>query len=153
VPPASATPPAHGGPPGLAEPEAEPAYHPNGGEPRPADTFLRFRRAVERSYVATRRVEDYAARLGCSVRTLTRASLAATGRSAKQVIDDRAALEARRLLACTELPIAEIGQRLGFPEPTNFGRFFHREVGCSPGAFRARALRPDPPVPLPRQPR
>jgi AraC-like DNA-binding protein len=108
---------------------------------------------VERSYVATRRVEDYAARLGCSVRTLTRASLAATGRSAKQVIDDRAALEARRLLACTELPIAEIGQRLGFPEPTNFGRFFHREVGCSPGAFRARALRSDPPVPLPRQPR
>jgi AraC-like DNA-binding protein len=104
-------------------------------------TFLRLRRAVERSYVETRRVEDYAARLGCSVRTLTRASLAATGRSAKQIIDDRAALEARRLLACTELQIAEIGQRLGFPEATNFGRFFHREVGCSPGAFRARALR------------
>ncbi|HEU5107753.1 MAG TPA: helix-turn-helix transcriptional regulator, partial [Micromonosporaceae bacterium] len=111
------------------------------------DTYLRLRREVERRYVRTRRVEDYAARLGCSVRTLTRASLAATGRSAKQVIDDRAALEARRLLACTDLPIAEIGQRLGFPEPTNFGRFFHREVGCSPGAFRARALRPDQAVP------
>jgi AraC-like DNA-binding protein len=144
------------GPPAQA-PEAEPApAHTGngGGEHRAAAaTFVRFRRAVERSYVATRRVEDYAARLGCSVRTLTRASLAATGRSAKQVIDDRAALEARRLLACTDLPIAEIGQRLAFPEPTNFGRFFHREVGCSPGAFRARALRPDPPVPQPRSPR
>lgn len=135
-------------PSGSPDPPAPVATANGHGEHRPAaDTFLRFRRAVERSFVDSRRVEDYAARLGCSVRTLTRASLAATGRSAKQVIDDRAALEARRLLACTDLPIAEIGQRLGFPEPTNFGRFFHREVGCSPGAFRARALRPDQAVP------
>jgi AraC-like DNA-binding protein len=53
------------------------------------------------------------------------------------VVDDRVALEARRLLACTPLSVAEIGRRLGFPEPTNFGRFFHREVGVSPGSFRA----------------
>jgi AraC-like DNA-binding protein len=106
-----------------------------------ADTaaFLRFRREVERSFADTRRVEEYAARLGCSVRTLTRASLAATGRSAKQLIDDRVALEAKRLLAYTDQPVAEIGYRLGFPEPTNFGRFFAREVGLSPGSFRMSA--------------
>lgn len=103
-----------------------------------AAAFLRFRREVERSFADTRRVEEYAARLGCSVRTLTRASMAATGRSAKQLIDDRVALEAKRLLASSDQPIAEIGYRLGFPEPTNFGRFFAREVGLSPGAFRAR---------------
>lgn len=100
-------------------------------------TFTRFRRALEDGHPHSRRVEDYAARLGCSVRTLTRASLAVTGRTAKQVVDDRVALEARRLLACTPMSVAEIGRRLGFPEPTNFGRFFHREVGASPGAFRA----------------
>ena len=99
-------------------------------------TFTRFRRALEDGHPHSRRVEDYAARLGCSVRTLTRASLALTGRTAKQVVDDRVALEARRLLACTPLSVAEVGRRLGFPEPTNFGRFFHREVGMSPGAFR-----------------
>jgi AraC-like DNA-binding protein len=104
-----------------------------------AAAFLRFRREIERSYADTRRVEEYAARLGCSVRTLTRASLAATGRSAKQLIDDRVALEAKRLLAYTDEPVAEIGYRLGFPEPTNFGRFFAREVGLSPGAFRLSA--------------
>ena len=78
------------------------------------------------------------------MRTLTRASLAVTGRTAKQVVDDRVALEARRLLACTPLSVAEIGRRLGFPEPTNFGRFFHREVGESPGAFRAARHRREP---------
>lgn len=100
-------------------------------------TFARFRRHLEEGHPHSRRVEDYAARIGCSVRTLTRASLAVAGRTAKQVVDDRVALEARRLLACSSLSVAEIGRRLGFPEPTNFGRFFHREVGESPGAFRA----------------
>ena len=114
----------------LAEPE------PGGPETR---TFARFRRLLEEGHDTSRRVEDYAARLGCSVRTLTRASLAVTGRTAKQVVDDRVALQARRLLACTPLSVAEVGRHLGFPEPTNFGRFFHREVGTSPGQFRAES--------------
>ncbi|MDW5330104.1 AraC family transcriptional regulator [Plantactinospora sp. KLBMP9567] len=125
-----------------ADPAAVPAppHTRNGGAPDgtdPTGTFWRLRHEVERSYGQTRRVEDYAGRLDCSVRTLTRACLAATGRSAKQVIDERVALEARRLLAATDLSVAEVGRRLGFPEPTNFGRFFQREVGRSPGAFRA----------------
>ncbi|MEV4636682.1 AraC family transcriptional regulator [Actinoplanes sp. NPDC049548] len=109
-----------------------------------ARTYARFRRDLEDGHPHSRRVEDYAARIGCSVRTLTRASLAVTGRTAKQVVDDRVALEARRLLACTDLSVAEIGRRLGFGEPTNFGRFFHREAGMSPGAFRAGAAAPMP---------
>jgi AraC-like DNA-binding protein len=118
-----------------------------------AETFTRFQQELERGYAQTRRVEDYAALLGCCVRTLTRASLAATGRSAKQVIDDRVALEAKRLLAGTDLPVAEVGRRLGFAEPTNFGRFFQREVGNSPGGFRAEAAHGTPPVPSLRRPR
>ena len=116
-------------------------------------TYVRFRRALEEKYPHTRRVEDYAAALGCSVRTLTRASLAVTARTAKQAVDDRVALEARRLLACTSLSVAEIGRRLGFGEATNFGRFFHREAGMSPGAFRAETVRDlGPRVPFPRTP-
>jgi AraC-like DNA-binding protein len=118
-----------------------------------AETFRRFQEELERGYARTRRVEDYAADLGCCVRTLTRASLAATGRSAKQIIDDRVALEAKRLLAGTELPVAEVGRRLGFAEPTNFGRFFQREVGTSPGGFRVDAARDAARVPSPRRPR
>ncbi|MEU6074248.1 AraC family transcriptional regulator [Micromonospora sp. NPDC047074] len=118
-----------------------------------AATFHRLCREVERGYQHTRRVEDYAAQLGCSVRTLTRACLSVTGRSAKQVVDERVALQASRLLAATDEPIARIGRLLGFTEPTNFGRFFTREVGMSPGAFRAARERPLPgPVVRPRPP-
>ncbi|MGC5050932.1 helix-turn-helix transcriptional regulator [Micromonospora sp. DT48] len=117
------------------------------------ETFRRLCREVERGYQATRRVEDYADRLGCSVRTLTRACLAVTGHSAKQVVDERVALQASRLLAATDEPIARIGRQLGFTEPTNFGRFFTREVGMSPGAFRAARERPAPaPMVRPRLP-
>jgi AraC-like DNA-binding protein len=98
--------------------------------------FQRFRHELERSYAATRSASDYAARLGYSPRTLNRACQAVTGRTAKEVIDARVALEAKRLLAHTDLPVAAIAARLGFSEPTNFGKFFTRQDGASPGAFR-----------------
>ncbi|MEU5426209.1 helix-turn-helix domain-containing protein [Streptomyces olivoreticuli] len=110
------------------------------GRPVPAapgtEVHLAFRRELEHSFTTTRNVEDYAARLGCSPRTLTRACLAATGRSAKQLADARVALQAQRLLAHTDLPVAAIGRALGFTEATNFGKFFARETGRPPGDFR-----------------
>jgi AraC-like DNA-binding protein len=114
------------------------------------DVMARFRHEVEASFARTRRVEDYAALLGYSVRTLTRACLAATGYSAKQVLDARVALEAKRLLGCSDVPVAEVGRRLGFPEPTNFGRFFLRETGLTPGDFRAAHALPRPRTPADR---
>lgn len=73
---------------------------------------------------------------GSSLKTLTRACTAAAGRTVKHVIDGRAALEARRLLAHTDEPVATIARRLGLPEPTDFGTFFTRHTGVTPGAVR-----------------
>ena len=103
--------------------------------------YARFRAELERSYATTRRAADYADRLGYTVKTLTRACTAATGQPVKHVIDGRVALEARRLLAHTDEPVATIARRLGFPDPTNFGKFFARHIGTTPGAFRG-TLRP-----------
>ncbi|MFF5362769.1 AraC family transcriptional regulator [Streptomyces scabiei] len=112
--------------------------HPEGGgDPHAGgEVYARFRAELERSYATTRRAADYAHRLGYTVKTLTRACTAATGRPVKHVIDGRVALEARRLLAHTDEPVARIARRLGFPEPTNFGKFFTRHTGVTPGAFR-----------------
>ncbi len=106
-----------------------------------SEVLRRLRSEIESRFRDTRQVEHYARALDCSVRTLTRASLATTGRTAKQLIDDRVALEAKRLLAESDLPVSVIGARLGFREATNFGRFFARTVGVSPGNFRAQSRR------------
>ncbi len=96
-----------------------------------------FRAAIERSFRNTRAVQDYATHARVSVRTLDRISRDAFGRSAKAQIDARVVLEARRLLAYSSLSIAEIAEKLGFSEPTNFGKFFQKRTGETPGAFRA----------------
>ncbi|MEV5612779.1 helix-turn-helix transcriptional regulator [Streptomyces sp. NPDC052225] len=102
-----------------------------------SDTFRRFHAAVERDHAVTRRVEDYAAALGYSPRTLTRATLAATGRTAKQYVDERVLLEAKRLLWHSGLPAKEVADALGFPDPSDFTKFFRLRTGVTPGAFRA----------------
>ena len=117
----------------LAHPSGVPAEGEGGGE-----AFLRFRRAVERDFAHTHRVEDYAARLGYSVRTLTRATRGAVGCGAKRFLDDRVLLEAKRLIVHTDLAAAAIGQRLGFPDAGVFTKFFRQRTGETPAAFRAR---------------
>jgi AraC-like DNA-binding protein len=102
-----------------------------------SDLLARFHHELTRIQPMSRRVEDYAGALGVSVRTLTRACLAASGHSAKQVVDARVTLAAKRQLACSDASVAAIGRDLGFAEPTNFGRFFARETGVTPGDFRA----------------
>jgi AraC-like DNA-binding protein len=114
---------------------------------RTDDTFRRFDAAVERGFTRQHRVGDYASALGYSVRTLTRAAQAATGSTAKQYIDARLLLEARRLLAYSELTSAEVARRLGFADPGDFGKFFRLHDGRTPLAFRAVSRRPASPAP------
>lgn len=113
---------------------------PEAPSPASADgPFRRFHDAVERDLCRTHRVGDYAAALGYSVRTLTRATRAATGSSAKQYLDARILLEAKRLLVHTEASSAEIAGRLGFADPGDFTKFFRVRDGRTPLEFRTVA--------------
>ena len=105
-------------------------------EDRPTDTFRRFRDAVERNFTRTRRVTEYSLALGYSPRTLSRATDAAVGINAKRFIDRRTVLEAKRLLAHSNLTAAQIANQLGFTSATNFSKFFHQNAGTTPGIFR-----------------
>jgi AraC-like DNA-binding protein len=114
--------------------------HLNGGPGDPAadnEVFRRFQQAVGEDLSSSHRVADYAARLGYSVRTLTRATRAATGCGAKRFIDDQLLLEAKRLLSHTDLPPSAIAERLGFSYQTSFSAFFQQRTGMPPTAFRA----------------
>ncbi|WP_077797311.1 AraC family transcriptional regulator [Streptomyces sp. JHA26] len=115
------------------------AYGSEPGRPVPNETFRRFRAAVERDFAVTRRVEDYAAALGYSRRTLTRAAEAVTGMPAKRYIDERVVLEAKRELAHGPLTVAAVAARLGFADASDFTKFFRQRAGTTPTAFRRTA--------------
>jgi AraC-like DNA-binding protein/mannose-6-phosphate isomerase-like protein (cupin superfamily) len=100
-------------------------------------TFTRFREAVEKGFTTNHSVSAYADALGYSRRTLVRAVRAATGETPKGFIDKRVVLEAKRLLAHTDLPIGRVGAAVGFPDTANFSKFFQLRTGQTPVAFRA----------------
>ncbi|MFD5541513.1 helix-turn-helix domain-containing protein [Streptomyces sp. NPDC127079] len=105
---------------------------------RQADTtFTLFRDAVEKDFATNHSVSAYADTLGYSRRTLVRAVRAATGETPKGFIDKRVVLEAKRLLAHTDLPIGRVGAAVGFPDAANFSKFFQLHTGQTPVAFRA----------------
>jgi len=108
-----------------------------GIDPRLLDRFRQFRAELDREHARWRSVAPYARALGCSERSLSRACETVAGRTAKGVITDRVVLEAKRLLVHTDDPVAVLASRLGFDEATNFVKFFRRETGTTPGAFRA----------------
>jgi AraC-like DNA-binding protein len=109
--------------------------------PPPAgrEIFTAYAAAADAHYASSREVTWYARRLGYSPRTLSRATHQAVGRSAKQFIDDRVVLEAKRLLAHTDITVTECARRAGFDDPANFSKFFRARAGLAPGAFAARA--------------
>ena len=49
----------------------------------------------------------------------------------------KTSLEARRLIAYSDLDITRIGYELGFKDQAYFSRFFTRTQGMTPSAFRA----------------
>lgn len=104
--------------------------------------FLDFRDLLEKNFTTSRRVEDYARRLGYSPRTLSRTTLAAAGVNAKEFIDRRIILEARRLLAHSDRTAAQIATQLGFADATNFSKYFQHRTGTSPIAFRTEVRGP-----------
>ncbi|MFF7091107.1 AraC family transcriptional regulator [Streptomyces rubradiris] len=104
---------------------------------RQFEIFHAYRAEVEEHFPHRHRVADYARALGYDVRTLTRATRAATGHGAKTFLDQRILLEAKRLLAHSGLPAGTCAHRLGFPDAGNFTTFFRRQTGLAPTAWAA----------------
>ncbi|MCW3476723.1 helix-turn-helix domain-containing protein [Rhodovastum sp. RN2-1] len=106
--------------------------------PAGAELWQRFRAAVEQSFRSCHGVAGIAAGIAVTRGRLDAICRRHAGRTGQQVIHDRLVLEAQRSLIYTGLTVAEIAYDLGFADPAYFTRFFARETGERPGAFRRR---------------
>lgn len=106
-------------------------------EEEAGNTILKkFRELVEIHHTEDHQASMYAARLSVTPDHLNRVVRSLIGKNAKEMIQDRIVLSAKRMLYFTDLTAKEIGFRLGFNEPANFSAFFKKETGLSPSAFR-----------------
>jgi AraC-like DNA-binding protein len=81
-------------------------------------------------------IELAAELLRTNTRTLQR-RLAEAGLSYSRLVDDVRMHTASSLLAETDRPMLEISRRVGYSDPSNFARAFHRHAGESPTSYRA----------------
>ncbi|MGY2877021.1 AraC-like DNA-binding protein [Marmoricola sp. URHA0025 HA25] len=100
------------------------------------EAYAWFRDHVEEHFRSWHQVGEYADRLGYSARTLNRLARHNTGLTAKELIDERIALEAKRLLSHEDAPVSEVGRQLGFDDASNFSSWFRKQARMTPAAFR-----------------
>lgn len=101
------------------------------------DTLLqRFLMLVDRHYADRWSIASYAEQLDVSSDHLSRVCRRLKGMSALELLHERQYLEARRLLAYTDLLIGDVAQALGFEDSGYFSRFFNRRAGQSPASYR-----------------
>jgi AraC family transcriptional activator of pobA len=116
------------------------SHHGADDGPRPvgpnAALVARFRERLEARYRSEKSVSAYAAALGVSAKRLRHACHDAAGAAPGRLIQDRLALEAKRLMLYTNMTIAETAYALGFDDPAYFTRFFSRECQVSPRRYR-----------------
>nr|WP_299341508.1 AraC family transcriptional regulator [Allomuricauda sp.] len=97
---------------------------------------FRFQQLVNKLYCNMKSVSDFANQLNVTPNYLTSAVKEVTGKSAKDLINERLFTESKNLLTYTDKDIAEIGYLLNYSEPTHFVRFFKKMAGTTPNRFR-----------------
>jgi AraC family transcriptional regulator, transcriptional activator of pobA len=97
-----------------------------------------LRALVEEHFRKERQIGFYAAKLASTVGRLNDHVKRATGVTAGHLIRQRVLTEAKRQLVFTAEPIQEIAYALAFSDPSHFTRFFRKQTGLTPQAFRER---------------
>lgn len=96
----------------------------------------RFIELVDIYYKTHHSVGDYAKMLGISPKSISKRFHQLNAGKPSDVIKHRIVLEAKRLLAFSDLSIKEIGFELGFDDPGYFSRFFKKATRLSPKSYR-----------------
>lgn len=100
------------------------------------DFARRFSQLVEWNYTTKHAVADYAELLNMTPKALSKRLAKHSSITPNDIIKNRIILEAKRLLAHTQLSVKEIGYKLGYEDPAYFIRLFTNQAGIAPQQFR-----------------
>jgi AraC-like DNA-binding protein len=95
-----------------------------------------FKEIVDLNFKKWHQVKDYADALNISSNYLNEVIRNSVHISAKDFIQNRIILEAKRLVIFTEKSGKEIGFDLGFDDPSHFSKFFKSNIGLSIQEFK-----------------
>jgi AraC family transcriptional activator of pobA len=95
-----------------------------------------LRRLIDEHFRKERLVSFYAGKLAMTADRLNDHVKRATGVTAGHLIRQRVLTEAKRQLVFTGQAIHEIAYDLAFSDPSHFTRFFRKQTGTTPQAFR-----------------
>jgi AraC family transcriptional regulator, transcriptional activator of pobA len=99
-----------------------------------------FKSIVENHFREWHQVKKYAEKLNVTPSYLNDVIKLAIGISAKDFIQNRLILEAKRMSVFTDKSIKEIGFELGFDDPSHFSKFFKNCTGKSFTEFKEIAV-------------
>ena len=100
------------------------------------EVIRKFNFLVDIHFKAKRKVSDYAEMLHKSPKTLSNLFSIYNQKSPQQIILERLALEAKRLIHFTDKQNQEIAYDLGFNDPAHFSRFFKKMTQMTPSEYR-----------------
>ncbi|SFT36849.1 AraC-type DNA-binding protein [Lishizhenia tianjinensis] len=101
------------------------------------NTLLKnFKKLINQHYKEIHTVNTYAEKMNITADHLNRTIKHLTGKTAKDHLDGRITLAAKRLLYFSTLSLKEIAFELGFNEPAHFSSYFKKIAGQSPSNYR-----------------
>ncbi|HWK02788.1 MAG TPA: helix-turn-helix transcriptional regulator [Puia sp.] len=100
-----------------------------------------FQKLIEKNCTTLRLPKEYAELLHITPNHLNALCKDVLGIPAGEVIRNRIALEAKRLLVNLQLSISEIAYTLNFEDNSYFTKFFKKQAGLTPEEFRREALK------------
>ena len=103
---------------------------------RTTEQFIAFMRLLNQNFIEHHDIAFYADRLHITTIHLSRIVRQVTGRTVIDYINQMLLMEASWLLRSTDLPLADIAERLHFSDQSSFGRFFTRMKGINPKRYR-----------------
>ena len=100
------------------------------------DRIEEFSELLQMHITSCKQVSQYTALMNLSPYQLNEITKATIGKTASVMINEHIILEAKRNLLATANQIKEIADQLGYEDVSYFIRFFKKQTGYSPEAFR-----------------